>query len=86
MNTNADSAMLALVTREGIRAFNWREKNFRQYVVKHALGCSVYQALFTTQNGKFFLNEKPLRNPNIGSCRGFLELGCSDLLCRVLIL
>ena len=63
MNANADRAMLALVTSESIRAFNWREKNFRQYVGKHALGCSVYQARHTTQNGKFSSNEKPLRNP-----------------------
>jgi hypothetical protein len=85
MNTNADEAMLALAIIEGIRAFS-RFKNFRQYVGKHASGCSVYQARFTTQNRKFFPNEKPLQNPEIGSGRGFLELGCSDLLFRVSLL
>jgi hypothetical protein len=59
MNTNADEAMLALAISEGIRAFI-RVKNFKQYVGKQAHGCSVYQARFATQKGKFSPNEKPL--------------------------
>jgi hypothetical protein len=59
MNTKADEAMLALAISEGIRAFS-RVKNFKQYVGKQAHGCSVYQARFATQNGKFSPNEKPL--------------------------
>ena len=81
INAKADKATLALVIKEGIRAFS-RVKNFKQYVGKHARGCSVYQARLTTQNGKFLPNEKPLRNPLTGPGRGFLALGCSDLLFR----